>query len=170
MLIELGGAVHLNNQARFIGRFQAADAADIEALAQYPVRADRLDAGQVVQDIAEGKRLLAVEVFLIHDRDRLRRVNGDLFLSGRDDQAFKPIGFLGRCRRREHKQGAEGRRCKGTHVKFLHNKQEIGTGCRGHARWKGAVAGDCNGRPRPALTVYPGSIIMRMILYFNSNC
>ena len=89
LLIELGDAVHLNDQARLIGRFQAADATDIETLAQRPLSAGGLDAGQVGQRIAQSERLLTVEILLIHDRDRLRRVDGDLFLPGRDDQPLK---------------------------------------------------------------------------------
>ena len=108
LLVELGGAVHLDDQFGFIRGPKRADAADIEALAQHPVRADRLDAGQIGQGIAQSERLLAVEILLIHDRDRLRRVDGDLLLPGRDDHSFKLIGLLGPARAGQQQQAAKG--------------------------------------------------------------
>ena len=89
LLVELHRAVHRDDDLRFVRRAEIADAADVEGLAADTVAADDGDARHLAEQLADGHRLLGVDVLPVEDGHRLRRVDRHLLGAGADNDALQ---------------------------------------------------------------------------------
>src|SRR5690606_41273620 len=76
---ELAYTIDVDDDATFLAAgLGPADAADVQALSEHAVGAGKVDAGHILQRFRDCVCLLGIALYLINDRDRLRRGDGAL--------------------------------------------------------------------------------------------